>query len=146
MRRFNSVASNKMHALTSESPNLHLLDGRGPLLADLPRVLVEVGHTQGPLRLLLGGRLRRRRRCGRRQEKEAAHRHRNLQGGRPYCDWHKRSEEYMSCNGRLCNTELCNNNPAKFREPPSKCSLAQPKNALFCNISASHSRNLAGMC
>ena len=36
-------------------------------------------------------------------------------------------------------TELCNNIPAKFRESPSKCSAAHPKNALRRNISASHS-------
>ena len=42
-------------------------------------------------------------------------------------------------------TGLCKNIPAKFRESPSKCSAAHPRNALWRNISASHSPNLARM-
>ena len=42
-------------------------------------------------------------------------------------------------------TELCKNIPAKFRESPSKYSAAHPKNALWRNISAIHSRNLEGI-
>ena len=43
------------------------------------------------------------------------------------------------------NLELCKNITAKFRESPSNYSAAHPKNALWRNISASHSRDLAGM-
>ena len=35
--------------------------------------------------------------------------------------------------------------PAEFRDWPSKCSAAHPKNALWHNFSAINSRNLAGM-
>ena len=42
-------------------------------------------------------------------------------------------------------TELCNNIPAKFRESPSKSSAFHPKTALWHNILASHTQNLAGM-
>ena len=42
-------------------------------------------------------------------------------------------------------TELCKNIPAKLQKSLSKCSAAHPKPALCRNISASHSRNLAGM-
>ena len=43
-------------------------------------------------------------------------------------------------------TELCWNIPAKSGESTSKCSAAHPKKALLCNISASYSPSLAGMC
>ena len=42
-------------------------------------------------------------------------------------------------------TELCKNIPAKFQKSPSKFSAVHPKIALWRNISASHSQNLAGM-
>ena len=42
------------------------------------------------------------------------------------------------------DTELCKNIPAKFRESPTKCSAPHPKNALWRNITASHSLNLPG--
>ena len=42
-------------------------------------------------------------------------------------------------------TELCKNTPAKFLESHSKCSAEHPKIALWRNISASHSQNLAWM-
>ena len=40
-------------------------------------------------------------------------------------------------------TELCKSIPAKFREAPSNCSAARPKNALECNFSAIPAENLA---
>ena len=44
------------------------------------------------------------------------------------------------------DTELCKNIPAKFQESPSKCPpAANPKIALWLNISASHSQNLTGI-
>ena len=43
-------------------------------------------------------------------------------------------------------TGLCKNIPAKFWESLSKCSAAHHKNALWRNISANRSQNLAGMC
>ena len=42
-------------------------------------------------------------------------------------------------------TELCKNIPAMLRESPSKSYAAHPKNALWRNISASHSQTLAGL-
>ena len=43
----------------------------------------------------------------------------------------------------VCSTELCYNNPAKFRESSSKCFAAHQKNALWHNFLANH--DLAGM-
>ena len=59
--------------------------------------------------------------------------------------WHSKEPEIPHLRSGTISTELCKNIRAKFRESPSKCSAGQPKNALWCNISASHSRNLAGM-
>ena len=54
--------------------------------------------------------------------------------------WHfSHTLEFIFC------AELCKNIPTKFRESLSKCSAAHPKIALWHNISASYSPNLAGM-
>ena len=49
------------------------------------------------------------------------------------------------CKKAGCIQSCVKNIPAKFQESPSKCSVAHPKNTLWHNISASPSRNLAGM-
>ena len=64
---------------------------------------------------------------------------RGLKWGRRRSSWLDRGS--LQLPGKLKYRDI----PDKFRESFSKCSAARHKNSLWHNISASYSRNLAGM-